>query len=124
MADENDLKYTDDHEWLSTDGDAVTIGITAYAASQLGDIVYVDAPEAGRVVSKGEVIAEIESTKSVGEVSAPFDGTVIESNQQVVDAPELINSDPLGEGWLVRVEPTGALPVLLDLAQYRALTGE
>ena len=122
--DRDALRYTEYHEWLAVDGDTVTLGITDYAANQLGDIVFVDAPEAGREVHAGEVIAEIESTKSVGEVSAPFDGTVVESNAAAVDAPETLNSDPFGAGWLVRITPAGDVPDFLDLARYRALTGE
>jgi len=123
MPDQNDLSYTADHEWVLVEGSVATIGITAYAAAQLGDIVYLDLPDAGTEVSGGTVVGEIESTKSVGELFAPVDGTVVEKNAAVEDAPELVNSDPLGEGWLIKVEFT-ALPELLTLEAYTALIGD
>ena len=119
---ENDLRYTAEHEWVLVSGTTATIGITAYAAAQLGDIVYLDLPEEGTVLSGGTVVGEIESTKSVGELFAPVDGTVLETNSAVVDSPELVNSDPLGEGWLLKIEFT-ELPELLGLDEYNALTG-
>jgi len=123
MPDQNDLRYTADHEWVLVEGSVATIGITAYAAAQLGDIVYLDLPDAGTEVSGGTVVGEIESTKSVGELFAPVDGTVVEKNSAVEDAPELVNSDPLGEGWLIKVEFT-ELPELLSLEAYTALIGD
>ncbi|WP_440711210.1 glycine cleavage system protein GcvH [Herbiconiux sp. YIM B11900] len=118
-----EIRYTAEHEWVLVDGSVATIGITAYAAAALGDIVYLDLPAAGTEISGGTVVGEIESTKSVGELFAPVDGTVVEANQAVQDAPELVNSDPLGEGWLIKVE-FSALPALLTADEYRALTGE
>lgn len=123
MPDQNDLRYTADHEWVLVEGSVATIGITAYAAAQLGDIVYLDLPDAGTEVSGGTVVGEIESTKSVGELFAPVDGTVLEKNGAVEDAPELVNSDPLGDGWLIKVEFT-ELPELLTLEAYTALIGD
>ena len=123
MTDQTALQYTEEHEWIRVDGDIVTIGITDYAAEKLGDVVYVDLPAAGTTVTEGNVVGEIESTKSVGELYAPVDGEVVESNQAVIDAPELVNSDPFGEGWLIKVT-VGALPALLTHAEYRALVGE
>ncbi len=123
MPDQNALSYTADHEWVLVEGSVATIGITAYAAAQLGDIVYLDLPDAGTEVSGGTVVGEIESTKSVGELFAPVDGTVVEKNSAVEDAPELVNSDPLGEGWLIKVEFT-ELPELLTLEAYTALIGD
>jgi glycine cleavage system H protein len=123
MTDQNELQYTEEHEWVQVDGDTVTIGITDYAAEKLGDVVYVDLPAAGTAITSGNVVGEIESTKSVGELFAPVDGEVVESNQAVIDAPELVNSDPYGEGWLIRVT-TSSLPKLLSHAEYRALVGE
>jgi len=123
MTDQNALRYTADHEWILVEGSVATIGITAYAAAQLGDIVYLDLPDAGTEVSGGTVVGEIESTKSVGELFAPVDGTVLEKNAAVEDAPELVNSDPLGEGWLIKVEFT-ELPELLTLEAYTALIGD
>jgi glycine cleavage system H protein len=118
-----ELQYTPEHEWIAVDGDVATVGITAYAAHQLGDVVYVDLPAAGATLSGGAVVGEIESTKSVGELFAPMDGEVVEANQAVVDDPSLVNSDPLGEGWLIKVRFT-ALPDLLDADAYAALTAE
>ncbi|KRC49703.1 glycine cleavage system protein H [Leifsonia sp. Root227] len=123
MAAEQDLKYTAEHEWILVDGDVATVGITAYAAEKLGDVVFVELPEVGSELAEGKVVGEIESTKSVGELFAPVDGTVTEINDAVVDAPELVNSDPFGEGWLVKIAFT-ALPTLLSYDEYAALTGE
>lgn len=124
MAAERDLKYTPEHEWLLVDGDVATVGITAYAAEKLGDVVFVELPEEGSDVTAGRVVGEIESTKSVGELFAPVDGTVAEANSAVVDAPELVNSDPFGEGWLVKVRFTELPDNLLSYDEYAALTGE
>lgn len=123
MAAEQDLKYTAEHEWLLVDGDIATVGITAYAAEKLGDVVFVELPAVGSELAEGKVVGEIESTKSVGELFAPVDGTVTEINDAVVDAPELVNSDPFGDGWLVKVAFT-TLPTLLSYDEYAALTGE
>lgn len=116
-----DLKYTAEHEWVAVDGDVATVGITAYAAEKLGDVVYVDLPKQGSNVASGKVVGEIESTKSVGELFAPVDGEVVESNQAVVDDPTLVNSDPFGAGWLIKVKFTD-LPTLLSADEYAALT--
>ena len=123
MTDQSELKYTAEHEWVKVDGDTVTVGITDYAAEKLGDVVYVDLPAAGTAITAGTVVGEIESTKSVGELFAPVDGEVVESNQAVVDTPELVNSDPFGDGWLLKVS-AASLPTLLSQDEYRALTGE
>ena len=123
MTDQTALQYTEEHEWVQVDGDTVTIGITDYAAEKLGDVVYVDLPAAGTAITSGAVVGEIESTKSVGELFAPVDGEVVEANQAVVDSPELVNSDPFGEGWLIKVT-TSSLPKLLTHDEYRALVGE
>ena len=123
MTDQDNLKYTAEHEWVSIDGDIATVGITAYAADKLGDVVYIDLPAVGAELSGGTVVGEIESTKSVGELFAPIDGTVTEVNESVVDAPDLVNSEPFGAGWLLRVRFTN-LPELLTAAQYRELVGE
>ncbi len=123
MTDTSALKYTAEHEWVLVDGSIATVGITAYAAEKLGDIVYVDLPKVGSTVAEGKVVGEIESTKSVGELFAPVNGTVVEANNAVVASPELVNSDPFGEGWLIKVE-FEALPALLNLDEYTALTGE
>ncbi|THG28459.1 glycine cleavage system protein GcvH [Naasia lichenicola] len=123
MSREDELKYTTEHEWIEAADSVATVGITSYAAGKLGDVVYVDLPAVGTVVEAGRVIGEIESTKSVGELYAPVSGTITEVNDAVVDSPELVNSDPLGEGWLVKVEYV-ELPSLLELAEYTAFTAE
>ncbi len=119
----SNLSYTKDHEWLSQDGDIVTVGITEYAADALGDVVYVDQPNVGQSVSEGAIVGEVESTKSVGEIYAPVSGQVAEVNQAVVDDPALINRDPYGDGWLFKVSAS-SVPALLDADAYRALIGE
>jgi glycine cleavage system H protein len=123
MAAPQDLKYTPEHEWVLVEGDTATVGITAYAAEKLGDVVFVELPEEGSDLAEGKVVGEIESTKSVGELFAPVNGTVAEVNAAVVDKPELVNSDPFGDGWLIKVTFTD-LPTLLSYDEYSALTGE
>lgn len=117
------LTYTREHEWIAeTESAARRLGITDYAQDQLGDIVYVDLPQVGQEVDAGTVLVEVESTKSVGEVYAPFPGTVTAVNQAVEDSPELVNTDPFGDGWLVEIEPSGeAEGDFLDAAGYRQL---
>jgi glycine cleavage system H protein len=123
MSDQKSLQYTAEHEWILIEGSSATVGITAYAAEKLGDVVFVDLPTVGAAVAAGRVVGEIESTKSVGELFAPVDGTVLEINDAVVSSPELVNSDPFGEGWLIKVEFT-ELPTLLSYDEYTALVGE
>ena len=123
MTSKEDLKYTAEHEWIQIEGDIATVGITAYAAEKLGDIVFVELPKVGSTLAEGTVVGEIESTKSVGELFAPVNGTVVEANEAVSASPELVNSDPFGAGWLMKVQ-FAELPELLDLAAYTALTGE
>ncbi len=121
----DDLLYTDEHEWIRQVGEAlVRLGITDYAQDQLGDVVFVELPEVGKRVVKDDILAEIESTKSVGEVYAPFAGEVVAVNQAVIDSPELVNSSPYQEAWLVELDLEAELPGdgLLDAAAYRALT--
>lgn len=120
-----DLRYTKEHEWIrKLDGSRVRIGITDYAQDQLGDVVYVELPEVDTTVSKEDLVVEIESTKSVGEVYAPFAGTVVAVNGDVAESPELINTSPYEEGWLAEIEVDGevAMDDLLDAAAYRDLT--
>lgn len=119
-----DLRYAENHEWVRSDGSAVRMGISDYAQDALGDIVFVELPEVGRVVSAGEAFAEVESTKSVSDVYAPVSGTVIEVNTALEDAPELVNSDPYGEGWFVVIEASdlSELDNLMDVAAYEAAT--
>lgn len=118
-----DLQYTAEHEWVRLEGDVATVGITQYAADALGDVVYVDLPKVGASMSAGSIVGEVESTKSVGELYAPLNGEVVEANQAVVDAPETINSDPYGDGWLVKVR-VSETPALMSADEYRALIGE
>lgn len=118
---QGDLRYTAEHEWVELDGDLATVGITAYAAEQLGDIVYLDLPDVGAAVTAGASVGELESTKSVGDLVSPVTGTVEAVNDALADRPELVNTDPLGEGWLLRIRATD-VPELLDLDAYRALT--
>ncbi|HEX6946056.1 MAG TPA: glycine cleavage system protein GcvH [Acidimicrobiia bacterium] len=119
-----DLRYTAEHEWIRDMGNGVfRIGITDYAQDQLGDVVYVELPDQGKTVAVGDLLAEIESTKSVGEVYAPFAGTVSAVNEAVAQEPALVNSSPYDEGWLMDMEIDGDLPDgLLDAAGYRDLT--
>ncbi|GAB2532274.1 glycine cleavage system protein GcvH [Brachybacterium huguangmaarense] len=125
MADTNDLKYSKDHEWVRVDGDDVaTVGVTAFAANQLGDVVYVDLPEVGSSVKAGSEMGEIESTKSVSELFSPISGEVLEVNDDVVDTPETVNASPFEDGWLIRVKYTELPGDLLDAQQYAELTGE
>jgi glycine cleavage system H protein len=123
MTEPRDLKYTKEHEWVDAAGDIATVGITAYAADKLGDVVFVDLPTVGSTVAEGRVVGEIESTKSVGELFAPVNGTVLEINDAVVASPELVNSDPFGTGWLIKVTFT-ELPALLSFDEYSALVGQ
>lgn len=109
-----ELRYSSDHEWARLEGDKVRIGITDYAQDALGDVVFVDLPDVGRSAEAGESIAEVESTKSVSDIYAPVAGAVVEVNSVLSDAPEHINQDPYGEGWLFTIEAS-------DLAQYEAL---
>ncbi|MBW9093553.1 glycine cleavage system protein GcvH [Microbacterium jejuense] len=124
MTDLTALKYTAEHEWIALDGDTATVGITEYAADKLGDVVFVELPAVGTAVTAATVVGEIESTKSVGELFAPLDGEVIAVNDAVVDDPSLVNADPFGAGWLVKltVDPA-AVDGLLDRDAYIALTG-
>ena len=120
-----DLKYTSEHEWVRSPGEAdgsVRVGITDYAQDALGDIVYVQLPEAGTSISAGDVLGELESTKSVSDVYAPLAGSVVARNDALDATPELVNSDPYGEGWLFEIVPSDAAAVdaLMDAEAYRA----
>lgn len=120
-----DLAYTDEHEWIRKTGDnTVRLGITDYAQDQLGDVVYVELPSVGNEVAESDLLVEIESTKSVGEVYAPYPGKVKAVNEAVAETPELVNSSPYGEGWLVDLEVEGEIgdEDLLDAQGYRDLT--
>jgi glycine cleavage system H protein len=122
----DELKYTAEHEWVSATGDStVRIGITDFAQSSLGDVVYVSLPEVGASVKQGEAFGEVESTKSVSDLFAPLSGTVTARNDALADAPELVNSDPYGAGWVVEIElsDSAQLGDLLDAAAYGVLSG-
>jgi glycine cleavage system H protein len=121
----SELRYTEEHEWARADGARVTVGITAYAQDALGDVVYVDLPATGTRVEQGQPFGEVESTKSVSDLYAPMSGTIAERNEALESQPELVNSDPYGEGWLVRVRlaDPGELDQLMDPEQYRAYLG-
>jgi glycine cleavage system H protein len=123
VTDIENLSYTAEHEWIAFEGDVATVGITDFAADQLGDIVFVELPPVGSTLTAAQVVGEIESTKSVGELYAPITGEVVEINDAVVDDPSVVNADPFGAGWLVKIRVDGAAPDFLDRAAYVALTG-
>jgi glycine cleavage system H protein len=121
-----DLRYTKEHEWVRTEGDLATVGITDYAAEQLGDIVFVELPEVGRTVTQFAPIGVIESVKAVSDLFAPLGGEVVETNAELATAPELLNSEAFGGGWILRIrmaDPT-QIDGLLDAAAYDALISE
>jgi glycine cleavage system H protein len=122
-----DLMYTAEHEWVrATEGATVRVGITDYAQSALGDIVFVSLPSVGTAVTPGQPLGEVESTKSVSDVFAPVAGTVLARNDALESAPELLNSDPYGEGWIIEIEVAdlGVLDSLLSADAYQALVDE
>jgi glycine cleavage system H protein len=102
----DELKYTNDHEWVRVEGDNCRIGITDYAQNSLHEVVYADLPKVGRVLGRGESFGTVESVKAVSEVYSPASGEVLETNQKLIDAPELINQQPYGEGWLMLMKPS------------------
>jgi glycine cleavage system H protein len=120
----SELKYTEEHEWTRADGARVTVGITEYAQDALGDVVYVDLPATGTRVEKGQPFGEVESTKSVSDLYAPMSGTIVERNESLESSPELVNSDPYGEGWMVVIEADdpAAAEGLLSAEDYEKLT--
>lgn len=122
----NDRRYSREHEWLKVEGDSATIGITDYAQEQLGDVVYVDLPAPGTTVTQFQKMGEIESVKAVSELFTPASGDVLEINQAVIDKPELVNSDPHGDGWLIRIRPSDASEAdkLMSSEEYDALIKE
>jgi glycine cleavage system H protein len=118
-----DLRYTKEHEWVRVEGSRVRIGITEYAQDALGDIVFVQIPEMGASVERGSTLSEVESTKSVSDIYAPVTGSVVEVNGELADAPERLNDDPYGEGWICAIEmgDPSELDGTLDAAAYREL---
>ena len=121
-----DLRYTKDHEWVRLEGTKATVGITEYAAKQLGDIVFVELPEVGRTLSQAAVFGVVESVKAVSDLFAPVSGAVVETNAALTGQPELVNSEPYGAGWLMRmtVADSAELDRLFDPAAYDALIAE
>ncbi len=119
----DDLHYSNDHEWVRVEATGVRMGITEYAQDALGDVVFVQVPSVGTAVTAGSSVSEVESTKSVSEVYAPVTGTVVESNDELGDAPERLNHDPYGEGWICVIDPADPteLDRLLDAQGYREL---
>ena len=120
----SNLRYTKDHEWARLESDGtVTVGITAHAVEQLGDITAVSLPEAGEGIESGERFGDVDSVKAVSDLYAPLDGEVVETNAKLDDSPELINEDPYGEGWMLRIQPkdAAALEGLLDAGAYAKL---
>ena len=122
----NDLHYTKDHEWVRVDGDEATVGITEYAAGQLGDIVFVELPDSGRTLAQFATFGVVESVKAVSDLFAPVSGEVVAGNDALLGAPELVNTDPYGEGWMIRVRLANPSEIddLLDATAYDALTTE
>jgi glycine cleavage system H protein len=120
-----DLQYTAEHEWVAIKDNTATVGVTAYAAEALGDVVYVSAPAAGTSVQAGEPCGEVESVKSVSDIYSPVDGEVTEVNEGVEEDPGIVNADPYGEGWLFKVQLSAEEPSgLLSSDEYSALTAE
>ena len=121
-----DLRYTREHEWARTKGGTVVVGITDFAQDQLGDVVYVELPDVGDPVKKGESFGVVESTKAVSELFAPLSGKVVEVNDPLADAPETVNDDPYEEGWMIVIEPSDPkeLDALMDAKAYRAFVEE
>lgn len=119
----DDLRYSVDHEWARLEGGLVRVGITDYAQDALGDVVFVQVPEVGASVTAGATFGEVESTKSVSDLYAPVSGTVKQVNQELVDAPQRLNEDPYGAGWICTIEPSdgGQIDEMLDPEGYRRL---
>jgi glycine cleavage system H protein len=122
----SDLRYTKDHEWVRIDGDTATIGVTDFAAHELGDVVFVDLPAVGKTVDQFATFGVVESVKAVSDLYAPVSGEVVAVNDKLGSAPELVNSDPFGDGWMIRVRisDAGQVGELLDAGAYQQLTAE
>ena len=119
------MKYTEEHEWLRVEGDVVVVGITAHAAEQLGDVVFVELPEADTTVTKDDEVVVIESVKAASDILAPLDGDITEVNEAIVDAPSKVNEDPEGEAWFfkMKIADMSALDDLMDEAAYQDFIG-
>ena len=120
-----DLKYTKDHEWVKVDGDVATVGVTDFAQGELGDIVYVEVETEGETLDQEEVFGSIEAVKTVSDLFMPLAGEVMEINEEIESNPEVINSDPYGQGWMIKIKMTDASQVdgLMDAAAYQELIG-
>ena len=119
------LKYSNDHEWIAVDGDVATIGITDYAQGELGDLVFVELPDIGSDAEQGESFVTVEAVKAVSDLFAPVSGEVVEINEALADDPEVVNKDPYGDGWMIKIKlsDAGELDTLLDATAYKELVG-
>lgn len=117
------MKYTEEHEWLRAEGDMVVVGVTQYAADQMGDVVFVELPDADTEISKGDEVVVIESVKVASDILAPLDGSIVDVNAALGDTPDLVNSDPLGAGWIfkMKLKDASEMDGLMDEAAYNAL---
>ena len=125
IMDPNNLKYTKDHEWISIDGDYAFVGITNFAQKELGDIVFVEIESLEQEIKSGEVFGSVEAVKTVSDLFMPMTGEIIEVNQKIIDNPELVNSDPYGEGWMIKIKifDSNEVEDLLDLKSYEEISG-
>ena len=123
--DPNNLKYTKDHEWINIDGDYAIVGITNFAQKELGDIVFVEIESLNQEINSGEVFGSVEAVKTVSDLFMPMTGKIVEINEKVVDNPELVNSDPYGEGWMIKIKilDLNEVESLLDLKSYEEISG-
>ncbi len=119
------MKFTEEHEWLEIEGDLLVVGITEHASTQLGDVVFVELPEVGREVEKGEEIVVIDSVKAASDICAPVDGEIVEVNNEIVDNPSLVNDDPLGAAWFfkIKVEDTSVIDGFMSADEYKDYAG-
>ncbi|MDF7821684.1 glycine cleavage system protein GcvH [Runella sp. MFBS21] len=120
-----ELKYTKDHEWIRLEGDdTAVVGITDFAQRELGDIVYVDITTVGQTIEEGEIFGTVEAVKTVSDLFIPVTGEILEFNEELESSPELVNEDPYGQGWMIRVKITGSVASLLSVEAYKELIGE
>ncbi|WP_164659715.1 glycine cleavage system protein GcvH [Tropicibacter sp. Alg240-R139] len=119
------MKFTEEHEWLLPEGDLIVVGITAHAAEQLGDVVFIELPEAGTEVSMDDEVVVIESVKAASDILAPLDGEIVEVNEALVDAPGRVNEDPMGEAWFFKIKPSDLSPMddYMDETRYKDFIG-